>query len=491
MINLLAATAALFVAAPTNMTFKPHLESVSIFRDGYGYFVKKGSVKLEDGWATANFLPDAIDGTVWVYSTNPAANVDEVIATKSNDISFKDAAGLKAALGDKVGLNFTITLKNGQSFTGALNRLLDDMLLLDNGSGYSGIPYGNIQKVKLDGFPLKVHVSGVNKDAVIGLRVAYLEEGVRWQPSYVMDVRNGIGKLDLRASLANSVQDFNGTKLNFVVGSPFVTQRGINDLLGSVSLDDAAHASSITISKKDGRKAATEPDEMASSAPSMGASTTVDRAGELYYYVKPHVHLAKGDVAMMTLAQSTGPAHPEYMWNADGDSVKYLLQFKNTLDEPLTTGSVLVIDNGKAVGQDTLTYVPSGGMAKISLAEGIGVHVRRHEIELKRGGTVRIGKDDYIPVTMEGTLTIDAHRSHPVEMTITKTIRGKVMSLSHSGVIGNTQVLSGEANTVNDVKWKVSVASGKPTIIHYTYQTYISANAAGSPPVPIYPNDQP
>lgn len=478
---------------PKNMTFRPHLSSVSIFRDGYGFFVKEGKVKLENGWATANFLPKAIDGTVWVSAEAPGSHVDEVVATQSNVIRFDGAKDLKDKLGDKVGLDFTLTLNNGQTFTGRLNRLLDDMLLLNAGAGYSGIPYSNISKVVLDGFPLKVHVSGGDENGTVTIKVAYLQEGVRWQPSYVLDVTNGVGNLSLRASLNNTVQDFNGSNINFVVGSPFVTQRGMGDLLGSLPDADAVTqgASTKVGDDKDAAKklAAADPDALPSPAPSLGAPTSVEEAGELYYYSKPKVWLQQGDVAMMTLFTTTEPVEPKFEWNADGDSVDYLLSFKNTMKQPLTTGPVMVIDGGKALGQNTLEYVPSGGIAHLKLAQGIGVRVTHHEVEAKRGGVTRLGKADYIPVTLNGTLKIENHRSQDITITVTKTIRGKVLNISDGGTVLDTQVLSGEPNTVNSVKWQVKVPAGGEKVLTYQEMTYMSADPAGAPPVPSFPAD--
>ena len=65
-VTLAAATAA--QAPPKNMTFQTTLKSVAVFRDGFGYYTREGKVKLENGWATTNLVPEAVKGTVWFYS---------------------------------------------------------------------------------------------------------------------------------------------------------------------------------------------------------------------------------------------------------------------------------------------------------------------------------------------------------------------------------------------------------------------------------------
>ena len=71
---------------PKNLTFATTLKSVAVFRDGFGYYVREGKCKLENGWATTNFVPAAIRGTVWVYSLDKDDRIDTVITTKDNRI---------------------------------------------------------------------------------------------------------------------------------------------------------------------------------------------------------------------------------------------------------------------------------------------------------------------------------------------------------------------------------------------------------------------
>ena len=65
--GLLAALyAASFVpqASPKNMTFSTTLKSVAVFRDGFGYYIREGKVKLEGGY-------DGVFGKIHIY---PDAN---------------------------------------------------------------------------------------------------------------------------------------------------------------------------------------------------------------------------------------------------------------------------------------------------------------------------------------------------------------------------------------------------------------------------------
>ena len=83
---------------PKNMTFATTLKSVSVFRDGFGYYVREGKVKLENGWATTNIVPAAIKGTVRFYTLDKNDHIDQVIIEKENRLEFKDPKELKAVL---------------------------------------------------------------------------------------------------------------------------------------------------------------------------------------------------------------------------------------------------------------------------------------------------------------------------------------------------------------------------------------------------------
>jgi len=480
---LLLALPGIGFAQAKNLTFDAKLKSVAVFRDGYGFFVREGQVKLENGWATTSFVPTAIKGTIWVYAVDSSDKIDTLITTHDNKIAFTNAADLKANLKDKIGLDLSIELNSGQKVDGKLDRLLDDMLLLQMGSAYSAVPYSQIKSVTLTGYPIKVKIDTKDPNKVTTLGIAYLQEGIKWEPSYILDLEGGVASLSLRASIQNTTEALKGTDVLFVVGSPYIANRGINDMVALMPPSAAK-----VDSGKDGPdhekevlRAAPDADDV---KPATQAAIAGEEAGELYYYKKPALDLDPNDVAMVSLLDAKVPIHPSFEWNADGEEVLYNLNLQNTTAQPLTTGTVFVLEDRKPLGQDTIKYTPAGGSASLHLARGIGLHVDKKEAEVKRGAPVDIGKTAFIPVTLAGTLTVTNFRKSDAELKITKTMRGKVSDLSVGGKISNTQILSGEPNPINDVEWKVTLAPNQTKTITYTVVTYMSAERAGSPPVP-------
>lgn len=485
------ASAAVAQPAPRNQTFSTQMKSVAVFRDGFGYYVREGRVKLEDGWASTDLVPAAIKGTVRFYTLDPNDKIDQVVIGKENRLDFANADEIKKRLADKIGLRLTIVTRSGQRHEGELAKILDDMLLLRIGESFIGVPYNTIRTILLAGFPVRIKVSSSDPNKTVGIGVAYLQEGIRWEPSYILDVKGATGTLSLRASMQNTTETIKDSDVFFVVGSPFVTNRGIADMLAP----GAVAAPAIGVDKKDEKDEKDERErerererrseaEGAERGNVQNAAVTREETGELYYYKKPGLSLATSDVAMVSLLDTLVTVSPRFEWNADGEEVSYLLSLINKSKEPLTTGPVFVLENGKAIGQENVKYTPAGGTTEIRLSRGIGLKVAKTEAETKRLAPVRVGRTDYVPVVLKGTLTITNYKAEAVAVKVTKTVRGKVGDLSDKGTVKNTQILNGEPNPINDLEWTVQIPAGATKTITYTFETYMSAERAGSPPVP-------
>lgn len=480
-----ALSASFVVQAPKNMTFSTTLKSVAVFRDGFGYYTREGKVKLEDGWATTDFVPAAVKGTVWFYSLDSGDKIDTIVMGKDNKISFSSPADIKAKLKDKVGLRLTVITKTNQRFEGELSKILDDMLLLKVGDAFTAVPYDQVSAIQFVGFPVRIKVDTKDPNKVASIGVAYLREGIRWEPSYILDMHKGKASLSLRATMQNTTEKLDKTDVFFVVGSPFVANRGIEDIMAHVPGAEAGIPTKVEVTKSAERDVRSmDPDAAPVAGAASAAALSRDESGELFYYKKTGLSLETSDVAMVSIFDVPIQVSPRFEWNADGEEVSYLLTLQNKSDQPLTTGPVFVLEDGRAVGQENVRYTPAGGSAEVRLSQGIGVKVERREAEDHRGSTAKIGKTDFVPVTLKGTLTVTNFRAVAADITITKTLRGKVILLSDGGLVKQTQILNGEPNPINDAVWKVTVPAGGTKKISYTYETYMTAEKAGAPPIP-------
>lgn len=483
----LAATPGLLQAPKTDgqepkngLAFSTELKTLVVFKEGFGFYVREGKAKLEDGWATTNMVPRALRGTLWIYPTAEKDRVDTIVLTQDNRIDFAKPEAIKTALDDKIGLTFTIQTE-GRSVTGELKSLLSDMLLLKDGSkNYIALEYAKIDAITLVNYPVRVKLATDKPNATAGIGMAYIQEGIRWEPSYMLELLpNKQGRLTLRGTLLNLDEELKDTDVVFVVGAPLIANRGQMDTLLALVAPGgpggggrgggfgqggfAAESNRPGVAFK-----SADANDMSGFA---GALPSAE-SGELHYYTKPKMRLRVGDRAMATIFEATIPVTTSFEWNADGEDVYYLLNLKNTSKQPFTTGSVFVVENQRPVGQQLVKYTPSGGSAELRLAAGIGMRTKKSEVEVKRGDTIKIGDAQFLPITLKGTLTMENYRSEDANVKVRRQISGKVLEMKQGGYLEYTSVQPGDPNASNVIEWKVTIPAGGKLEMEYTYETY-------------------
>src|SRR5512135_2374953 len=58
--------------------WKPQVTSVAVFKNGLGFFLRKGPVRLREGWCVAGEVPPAHFGTLAIYSHGKEELVDVI-----------------------------------------------------------------------------------------------------------------------------------------------------------------------------------------------------------------------------------------------------------------------------------------------------------------------------------------------------------------------------------------------------------------------------
>lgn len=476
---------------PKGPAFASKLRTLVVFKEGFGFYVREGSATLEDGWATTNLVPQAVAGTLWIYPKNAADRIDTIILTKDNRVVFEKPEELKTALANKVGLSLRIQTDNGSITDGKLTNLLDKMMLIQNQQkNYVAIEYSKITAVALIDFPVKIKLRTAKPNGLSDLGLAYVQEGVRWQPSYMLELNGKMGRLTLRGTLLNLDEELKDASVVFVVGAPSLVNSGSVDELLQGFMSGALELSGTTAfggggfgQTLDGRLAM-EADKKAPATGNLRGSfaragdpmanlITSDETGELQYYTKPNFSLRPGERAMATIFEIEIPVNPLFEWEADDNTVQYILTLENKSPQPFTTGPVFVVESQRPVGQQTIQYTPPGGKAELRMAQGIGLKTERTETELKRGEPFKVGQESWLPITLQGKLSMENFRKEPAEVRIYRTLKGKVLDLG-GGTVKNVNVSQTGPNTVSQVEWKVTVPAGKKLEIVYSYESYSS-----------------
>ena len=83
--------------------WNPKVTSVTVFKNGLGFFLREGKVALREGWCVAEAIPPASFGTLAVYSHAKNETVDTVATGPGEVVEFD--------------VNWRITLKAGEAKT--------------------------------------------------------------------------------------------------------------------------------------------------------------------------------------------------------------------------------------------------------------------------------------------------------------------------------------------------------------------------------------
>jgi hypothetical protein len=469
-----------------NFAFQTQLKTLVVFKEGFGFFVREGSAQLEDGWATTNLAPQASSGTFMVYPLNAKDRVDTVVTTNDNRIEFSDAADIRAKLAGKIGLKMRIGSEGGVEAVGTLRNVLDDMLLLkEQSGGFKAVEYATIRTITLLDFPVRFRLATSTPNGRASIGIAYVQAGVRWEPSYLMELHGGDrARLTLRGTLLELPEELKSANLVFVIGAPNLLNVGQVDWLlqGFITrhLEDAEKPDASPGTAAPPRDADTKRAEGPAGGGGYGRAgggepPPVAESGELQYYTKTAFSLRPGERAMTTIFESEVAVAPFFDWNADGEHVEYVVKLKNTTGNPFTMGPVFVVEDLRPVGQAQMQYTANGGEAELRMAKAVGLKVEARQVEESRGtAPILVGDTRFLPIVMKGMLTVENFRDREAEVRIRRTAMGKVLEVLTGGAVKDTQVAANNPNSRNLIEWTLKVPAGVKLEAVYRYETYTS-----------------
>lgn len=482
---VLAATSYAGDAKPNKVprdAFKTKTRSVAVFKDGYGFFMRQGQAFLRDGWCMTDFIPKATAGTFWLYASEPNCTVTTVRSTRKNNILFDNPEELISALEGKLGLQLKIQTED-TTVEGELDRVLEDMLLVKSGKQLQIVRLEDIKSVQIVGQPLLMKVESKGRLEQVTMNIGYLQGGISWVPSYIAEL-SGTDKLrlTLRGTITNGVEDLEGCTIYLVVGVPNFSLRGQLDPLTVHALGSAVVTSmpsaymNVAQSFRDFKGDAVE--ELTLEPAGHSVNMPVEGLKELYYYELTGVDMSAGDVVMSTVMVGEVPYRSLYVWDANaGEDILHHIVLKNSLASPLTTGPVMVMDQGRPVSQDQLNYTSVGSESRVKITIAGDVRGEAVDTEIERGPQEEIMRVSYIPVESQGKLTVSNRKKESVEVEITRKVTGKVTLVSDDGQATSQAKTEDGLNPETSLKWTIKVAAGKDRTVTYRYLRYVRAQA--------------
>jgi hypothetical protein len=502
------------------------VKTVAAFKNGLAFVFRSGKATLADGWVDMNELPPAALGTMWIGTTNPLERVEEVVSYKRTDENAKDVQSLAELVDLNVGKTIGLTYYCGGSRepTGVTGKVLSSagqvVVIQPTGTeGKRAIKKDAIQTVELTSDNAvkgkdvsnraKARIGGKPKSAEITM--AYLEKGITWSPSYLVNIRDAkTADITLEAVLANDTEDLEDAEVSFVVGYPNFQ---FADITNPMSLQQtvAAFVQALTTGRSENRYAGTARVMAQSVAynyaaydttagvsswqPELAYSATQPMAGEsnedLYLYSQPHVTLKKGDRARYTVFTGKVPyehayeldvpdtMNIDYYGNRTSDQDKdnepqvwHVLKLENTTQYPWTTAPALAINGPLPVAQDTLKYTPPKGKNTLKLTIATDIRATQEQTEASRE-QVSMLRRDYDKVTVDGKLTVRNFKPKSVKLTVRKAIVGEVAEASDSGKIVKLAKKLNSVNPDSQVTWEFELAPGAEKVLTYQYKVLV------------------
>lgn len=484
-----------------NFAFESKLKTLVVFREGFGFFVREGAAKLENGWVTTNLVPNATRGSFAVYPANAADRIDTIVVTPDHQLKFGSPADLRRVLSDKVGLNLSLSLQSPNSREpivrrGRLSNLLENLLLLRDEQGqFVAVEYSAVKTVSLVDFPIRIKLATGNPNSRATLRMHYIQRGVTWEPTYQLEILSPQrARLTLRGTLLQLPEELEDAEVVFVVGAPVLSESSLLDRL-LAGIESGLTKSGVSFAAADAENQMRLRNAQAPGAARTGVggggigegaadmleNVTTGESGELTYYSKKGFSLRPGERALTTIFEIEVPIAPMFDWNADQGEPTYILRLTNSTRQPFTTGPVFVTQSSRPVGQQNMNYTAPGAPAELRLASGLGLRGERREVEAGPATTETIGNRAYQRVPLKGVLTLTNSRDEEADVRVQRTVLGRVGAVGNGGSVKSTTVQRNDPNSVNVLEWRVKVPAGRALELTYTYDTLVLLPPAPGP----------
>ncbi len=570
LLALLPATSARVLAdegeASTKRAELP-VKEATVFKDGHALLLRAGSLPVQDdGSVVLDRLPHPVLGTFWSFVDEEGASLQAVRAGRREVHVKRTALEIQDLLRANVGGTVALTDVEGNVYRGRIlgfpTRSVEEeertstdegphlpargkVVLLGTEGDVRAMPISRIRDVVFRGgmkdevedaelrdrLTLSLSWKSPKKEAAAVGYVA-LEDGLRWIPSYRIDLLDGgRAHVRLQATIVNDLTALEDADLNLVIGvptfafedtiDPIALQGAVAQVAGSLRQQSQIRQSlSNAIQSQSAGWRADEPASSGAPPEVLGAGQNED----LYVFHVAHVTVAKGERLVVPVADVTLPyadvytldvpfSPPPEVWPAIAQRVYQNDQAREQLrreaaprvvhearlhndgPHPLTTAPALLFRNGRVLAQGMMTYTSVGNSVDIPITAAVDVHVKKTEHEDERTPDAeRWNGDVYTRVDMAGTLALTNYRKEGVHLEVTRSLLGRATSATHDGDVQSVNALEDSGwtrwnapvwwpwyswpywwyhfNTVSQVHWELDLDAGASIDLGYAWSYY-------------------
>jgi len=497
--------------------WRPQTRSVAVFKNGLGFFMREGEVRLREGWCVAGEVPPAAFGTLAIYSRGEESVVDVVGAGPGEVVEFdgRDApadveskrARLEASLKLKVELSFEHRGLD-RTAAGKLVSVGPDFVVLEDEAGNIAVPLEAITKMQILELPLRIHVAGEAEEPVEQetLGMAYLRKGITWIPDYTLKVLDDdTAELTLRGTIVNQAEDLIHTDVHLVVGVPHFVH---TDYLAPIAVGQRIRTIGTAIESQEEREVPQQVTTQIMSraaivqnvAPRAVEAPVVEEpveqpddrleralgdlpqfegpaATDYKVYTKENLTLRRGEKAIVTLFTRKISFSHIYHWSPP-ERMTHSLVLHNTTDTPWTTGPCLVMSDGQPLSEDLLKYTPRGARGEVPVTAAVNIAHSRSERETDRElNAHQVRTTVYFDlVTLDGELKLHNYEGRTVEIVIRNPVSGKPVAASDDGTVQTDPTKLKLDEREGTVTWRIKLEPGERKTLTYQYERYVRAN---------------
>ncbi|HET6457112.1 MAG TPA: hypothetical protein VFI02_22155 [Armatimonadota bacterium] len=514
---LLAALPA--IAEQPSVTSKTR--TVAAFKNGLGYFLQEGEVKLTEGWAVSDNLPSAALGTYWVGSPKSGVTVERLVALQEDVTRTVPAGSIQELLEVNVGKGVRLTVSD-KLVQGKLIAAPSTLALIQTATGTTAINKASVSWVEIEGAAeanrsitekakrLRFKITGAKDKAPI--TIGYLQKGITWAPAYLVELLTDTkARITMQGLLANDVEDLDGVDVYFVVGypnfmysnivSPLALTQSVTDFIQNLSRPQTTYAGVAAQSMSNFYAG----DLMEARAPggyggfgySSGTETPAAPEEDLFLYQIKDVSLNVGERAYYTVFTAEVPYEHVYEWTipdfsrvqwngyldssrrppdqpAPEDQIWHKLRLTNTSKFPWTTAPGMATSNGQPLSQDTLNYTSKGAKGDLKITVATDIRGKHSETEKSReNDSLKTSWGTFAKVTSDGELVLKNFKSRAVTVTVKKRVTGEVVTASDDGKTEKVSEGIKAVNPTSVITWDIPLKAGEEKTINYTYFTYV------------------
>jgi hypothetical protein len=486
--------------------WKPRVKSVSVFKNGLGFFLSEAETELDEGWCVSSQIPPAAFGTLAIFSHDEDKMVDIVGSGTGQVIEFDgvDAPDTEEARRERLEANMELNVqltykREDQDLTvaGRLRSIGPKYVILKAKSSNFAVEIDSITKMKILDLPIRVHLHDtsdekkVPKKAKLGM--AYLRKGVTWIPEYSLKILDeDTAELTLRGTLVNEAEDLIHCDVNFVVGVPhfvhtnYMAPIAVGQMIRTIGTAVAPQAIRSQIMNRGAIVRNTQRDLRVVDQPVPAAAGNLKKvtgslpslAGpggtDYTVYTKKDLTVRKGEKAIVTLFRHRIKYSHIYRWSLPG-KLQHNLVLHNSTPTAWTTGPCLAISDGRPLSEDLLKYVPRGASGELPVTTAINVATDVSETEIKRKLKAHSPRSHHYLdlVTLRGTIKVRNFEKRKIKVVVTQTVAGKPTEATEKGkIIINTQKLQLQKRE-GRIVWTIEVEPGKTNEMTYVYERYV------------------